>query len=256
MNSSKLSKAQIETLKFIANELSKMKSINDLEIFNDKMKLIIEKSGTIPLLVIQKFAILFFSFYNNLIVKEQNQFNQKLIHLADFMINNFRQKDLLTLINNEIDSSFCEEDFKNIKIFSDKYREKDPLEICFTISILSKNIKIMKIFFHEYLKMYLFNDDKFNLINLENPFTYKLFVDLFNKIYKSKKINEMNNLNSMIQNIINDSNNSEYNMYRCSKCYDIMLMKLNANNNFEIKCLNCDKKFKEYTQFEANKTFL
>ena len=146
----------------------------------------------------------------------------------------------LILTQNEIDRKFSEEDFKNCKIFADKYREKEPLEICFEICILSKNINIMKIFFTEYLNVNVLTEDKFCLINLDNPIAFQIFVSLFNKIFVSIKNNKLNDLDSIIQNIINDSNNSLYNMFRCSKCYDIMLMRLKIDNKFEMKCLNCD----------------
>ena len=41
----------------------------------------------------------------------------------------------------------------------------------------------MKIFFTEYLKVNVFSEDKFNSINLENPFAAKLFDSLFYKLY-------------------------------------------------------------------------
>ena len=255
MNSKKLSQEQLNNLDFITKEISNMRTIHDLDKFDDIMKTVKEKSESIPLLTIQKFAILFFSFYNNIVVKEQIQTNQKLIQLADFMLHNFTNKDLLKLTQNEIDRKFSEEDFKNCKIFADKYKEKEPLEICFEICILSKNINIMKIFFTEYLNVNVLTEDKFCLINLDNPIAFQIFVSLFNKIFVSIKNNKLNDLDSIIQNIINDSNNSLYNMFRCSKCYDIMLMRLKIDNKFEMKCLNCDTEYKEYTQFDANKTF-
>ena len=204
MNSKKLSKEQLKNLDFITKEISKIRTIYDLDKFNDLMKTIKEKSESIPLLTIQKFAILFFSFYNNIVVKEQIQTNQKLIQLADFMLHNFTNKDLLKLTQNEIDRKFSEEDFKNCKIFADKYREKEPLEICFEICILSKNINIMKIFFTEYLNVNVLTEDKFCLINLDNPIAFQIFVSLFNKIFVSIKNNKLNDLDSIIQNIIND----------------------------------------------------
>ena len=140
-------------------------------------------------LILQKFTILFFSIYNKLSYKDQNYEIQRLINLADYMINIFKKDEIeiLNEIQSEINKNFSEEDFKNFKIFENRYTSKDPLEICFALCILSKNINLMKIFFNEYLKVNLFIYYDFNSINLENPFASKLFDLLFNNLLSIQK---------------------------------------------------------------------
>ena len=117
----------------------------------------------------------------------------------------------------------------------------------------------MKIFFKEYLKVNLFMDDEFNSINLENPFASNLFDVLFNNLYAQIKNNQRNNLDSVIKGCLDNSNQSIFNMFRCSKCYDLMIIKIkiNAEKKFEMKCSNCDEDYKLYTELDIkNAVFL
>lgn len=164
MNGNKSKNQQNDALNFIHKEIPKLKKLGNLEKFNDSMQQIKEMEEKAQLGILQKFAILFYSIYNELSFKEQNKDIQRLIKLADYMINSFKKDDILNQIQSEINKNFSEEDFKNHKIFEDRYTTKDSLEICFAICILSKNINLMKIFFKEYLKVNLFMNE--NLIQL------------------------------------------------------------------------------------------
>lgn len=164
MNGNKSKNQQNDALNFIHKEIPKLKKLRNLEKFNDSMQQIKEMEEKAQLGILQKFAILFYSIYNELSFKEQNKDIQRLIKLADYMINSFKKDDILNQIQSEINKNFSEEDFKNHKIFEDRYTTKDSLEICFAICILSKNINLMKIFFKEYLKVNLFMNE--NLIQL------------------------------------------------------------------------------------------
>ena len=255
MTEKELSKDKIYSINNLLEELSNTKKIKNLEIFRKELIQIKEKSEKIQLSIIQKFIILFYSYYNNLEFKYQSIYTSKLIQLANNMINNFNNPNILNLIQSEINQNFNEE-FKNYKIFSDEYKEKDCYEICFSLCILSKNIELMIIFFSKYLKVSLFDEeDKYNSLNLNNPITGTLFNSLFINLYKEIKNKKMNNLDSIITNCFKESNIFLNNMLRCDKCYEIKMIKLSTNNNFFfLKCSNCDKKYIESTEFQVNDT--
>ena len=192
MTEKELSKDKIYSINNLFEELSNTKKIKNLEIFRKELIQIKEKSEKIQLSIIQKFIILFYSYYDNLEFKYQNIYTSKLIQLANNMINNFNNPNILNLIQSEINQNFNEE-FKNYKIFSDEYKEKDCYEICFSLCILSKNIELMKIFFSKYLKVSLLDEeDKYNSLNLNNPITGTLFNSLFINLYKEIKNKKMN----------------------------------------------------------------
>ena len=245
--------AENNSLDTLFIELTKLKNLNNLERFNEEIRILYEKAEQIPLLMIQKFIIIFYSHYNNLVCKEQNNYIRKLIQLATIMINNFKKPNILNIIQSEINQNFIE-DFKNYKIFADKYETKDCFKICFSLCILSKNIELMKIFFTKYLEVSLFNEDKFNSLILNNPITGTLFNSLFISLYEEIKNNRRNNLDSIIKNCLDDSNISFYNMLRCNKCCEIKMIKLKENNNFEVKCAHCDKNYSEFTEYQLNET--
>ena len=257
MNSknSSIDKKQLEALNALIGEISKSRELKNLEIFNETMNNIKKKAETIPLLSIQKFAISYFHIYNNLTIKEPNEYIKKLIKLADSMLLHFKKETLLNFIQNEICINFSE-DFKTFKIFSVKLGKKDEFEICFAICIISKNITLMKIFFTEYLKVSVFSEENFISINLENPYALKLFDSIFNKLYINKIVIQSSELDSVVQDCIDDSNQSLFNMCRCDKCYDIMDIQLNLLNNFDSRCSNCNKKYKSFKEFDLNKTIL
>ena len=254
-NNSSIDKEQLEALNALIDEISKSRKLQNIEIFNKAMNDIKKKAELIPLLNIQKFSLSFYQIYNNLVIKEPNQYAKKLIKLADSMLLNFKKENLLNMIQNEINMNFLE-DFKTFKIFNDKLGKKDDFESCFAICIISKNISLMKIFFIKYLKVSAFTEENFNSINLENPYALKLFDSIFNKIYNNKIVIQSSELNSLVQKCINDSNQTLFNMFRCDKCYDIMDIQLNEQNNFDIQCSSCNKKYKSYEEFDLNKTIL
>ena len=243
---SSIDKVQLEALNTLIDEISKTRELQNLKIFNEAMNDIKRKAEAIPFSNIQKFFLSFYHIYNNLSIKEPNQYVKKVIKLADSILLIFKEENLLNLIQNELNINFSEEfKYKTFKIFNDELRKKDDFEICFSICIISKNITLMKIFFTEYLKVSLFTEENFISINLENPYALKLFDSIFNKLYNKKIIIQSNKLNSLVQDCINDSNQSLFNMFRCDKCYDIMDIQLNLLNNFfEIRCSYCNKKYK------------
>ena len=93
MNGKKQSKEQNEASNYILTEIPKLKKIHNLENFNDAMKKIKDNAEIIPLATLQKFAILLYSFYNDLSFKEKNKDTQRLIKLADYMINNLNKNN-------------------------------------------------------------------------------------------------------------------------------------------------------------------
>ena len=170
------------------------------------------------------------------------------------MVNNLQNKNILPFLQMEIDKNFSN-DFKNYKIFDNKEKNKDACEICFSICLLSKNIKLIEIFFSEYLNVTIFEGNNFNSIDLENPIASKLFDSIFNNIYSLIKNNQRENIKATIEECLKDSNISLNKLFRCNKCYDIMMMKYNSKNIFKVKCLNCDKKYKEYKNDEFKTDF-
>lgn len=230
------------------SQIENLKKINNLE---DLKLRINELNQSKDLSTIQKFIIMFFSYYNHL--TSRTDANSKLIQLSTFMMNNFTKKDIISLIQKEIVQNF-NEDIKNYKILSDKSRNYDDYEICFSICFLSRKKEIIEIFFHNFLNMKIFDTNEYNNINLDNPVTLILLDTIFNKVYEQIKNNKRENLSAIIKKCIEDSNSSFNNLFHCPKCYDIMRIKLNNNNNFELKCINCDKNYKEYGELEILKS--
>ena len=126
-NNSSIDKEQLEALNALIDEISKTRKLQNIEIFNKAMNDIKKKAELIPLLNIQKFSLSFYQIYNNLVIKEPNQYAKKLIKLADSMLLNFKKENLLNMIQNEINMNFLE-DFKTFKIFNDKLGKKDDFE--------------------------------------------------------------------------------------------------------------------------------
>ena len=255
MNEIQPSEAQDNLVNTLFTEISNIKNIKNIEEFNEKIRILNEKTEKTELSTIHKFIIQFFTLYNNFAFKEQNKHIKKLIELSNIMTNNFKKSEIniVKIIQCEINQNFTDY-FKYYKIFANKYEEKDCLEICFSLCILSKNIKLMNIFFTKYLKVSVFDKDKFNSLNLNNPITATLFNTLFMDIYIEIKKNGKNNLNEIIQKNLNDANISVNNMFRCDKCYSIYQIKLNEEQNFEAKCEYCDKENKVFTEQELNAT--
>jgi len=120
MNGKKLSKEQNEASNYIFSQIPKLKKLDNLKEFNDAMNKIKEKAEIIQLATLQRFTILFYSIYNDLSFKEKNKDTQRLIKLADYMINNFKKENFLNLVQSEINTNFSKEDFKDYKIFEDR----------------------------------------------------------------------------------------------------------------------------------------
>ena len=102
----------------------------------------------------------------------------------------------------------------------------------------------MEVFFNEYLKVEVLDSGEFKSLKFENPYVPILFESIFTKIYDKVKKDQRGELNSIINDCKNETNTSLYNIFRCSKCYDILIIK-DKKNNYEIKCSNCEKEFKE-----------
>ena len=243
-------------------ELIETKKINDVEAFNEKMESLIEKSKTFQLSILQKFTILFYSHYNHLTQNSIDNRTKKLIELSTYMVSNFKNEQIAYFTNEEIKDKFSE-NFKNFKIFSEK-KKKDFYETCFSIIILSKNIKLMEIFFNDYLKIKVFDEEEYKSLSLSNPYTANLFDSLFNDTYEKIKANQRDQLEQIIKKCMEDSKFTIFNLFRCSECYDIMIATLNQKNNFDLNCPNCriEKKniesqiiniwmVNQYTQFKC-----
>ena len=167
----------------LMNEIENLKKINNLE----ELKLMIDELNEIKgLSMIQKFIILFFSHYNHLTSKTGN--NIKLIQLSTFMIDNFTNKDILSLVQKEIIINFYE-DFKNYKIFSDNSKKYNVYEICFSICFLSRKIEIFVIFFNNYLNLEIFDANEYDYLNLDNLVILTLLDNIFNIFFPFKKLN-------------------------------------------------------------------
>jgi len=236
-------------------EISEIKKLNNVDEFNNVMKSLVQKAETINLTILQKFIILFYSYYNHLTQNNIDKKKQKLVELSSFMINNLKNENIVSLINEEINNKFSEE-FKNYKIFSAPKKKKDFYEICFSIIILSQNIDLMMTFFNNYLNIEVFDKDEYKLLTLENPYTSTLFDSLFSEIYEAIKKGKRNELEPIIKKCINDSNISIYNLLRCSKCCDYMIATLNKKKNFDIKCQNCNIEFKNVESKTVNEDIL
>ena len=238
----------------LINDISNAKKINNIAKFNEIMKALNQSAKTVQLSIVQRFPIFFYSFYNHITPKSQNSDIKKLKELSIYMVNNLQNKNILPFFQMEIDKNFSN-DFKNYKIFDNKEKNKDACEICFSICLLSKNIKLIEIFFSEYLNVTIFEGNNFNSIDLENPIASKLFDSIFNNIYSLIKNNKRENIKATIEECLKDSNISLNKLFRCNKCYDIMMMKYDSKNIFKVKCLNCDKKYKEYKNDEFKTDF-
>ena len=108
--------------------------------------------------------------------------DDKFIQLSNFMIKNISNKTILSSIVNEVNELFPESKIDSVQ------KDYDDYEICFALCKLSYNIKMIKIFFSEYLNVNLFPEIEYSILDLENPNTRNLFEDIFRNIYdKTKK---------------------------------------------------------------------
>lgn len=236
--------------KELIGELEKTKSFTKIEKMKTSMSKIYEISKKTECSILQKFIILFQNYYNPLIPKTKS--NEKFIQLSSIMIKNFSKKNIVSIIRDEIIKLFPE-----AQIFS-AVKDIDDYEMCFILCNLIKDTKIMDAFFKEYLGFSIFEQDDYCALNFENPHLKALFEDIFQKIHdrqKQKNQNEIQDLKTIVQNCKDKSNSSRNNLFRCNKCYDIMHMKLNNNNNIEFKCQECDKEYKELSEKDTLEMF-
>ena len=231
-------------------ELEKTKSFTKIEKMKTSMSKIYEIAKKTECSILQKFIILFQNYYNPLMHKTKS--NEKLIQLSSIMIKQFFKENIVSIIRDEIIKLFPEN-----QIFS-AVKDIDDYEMCFILCNLVKDNKIMETFFKEYLGISIFEQDEYYALNFENPHVKALFEDIFQKIHdrqKQKNQNEIQDLKIIVQNCKDKSNFSRNNLFRCNKCYDIMHMKLNNNNNIEFKCQECDKEYKELSEKDTLRTF-
>ena len=190
MNSRKQNTKEDEK-KSLIDEIEKTKNLSDLEVMKETMTKIKKISETIELKAIQKFIILFYSFYNHL--TDKNEHTKKLIHMSLYMIENFNKENILELIENELIKIFSKD---NILFLKDIYTDKiDEHIICYNLCYLSKNIDLMIIYFQEYLNVSIFDYINYKHVNLENPFTENLFNAIFESIYDKIHKNKLNDIN-------------------------------------------------------------
>ena len=200
MGDNKLAEEQDKSLQTLISYISNVKKINNHEKFNELMLDLNLKVKTMPLSTIQRFSILFYSYYNHLTFQNQNKDTKILTELSNYMINNLQDKKILSLIQCKIEK-----------------KEKDGYEVSFSICLLSKNIKLMEVFFKEYLNVNIFEENDFNSIDLENPFANELFDSLFINIYDAIKSDQKDNIKIIIQNCLKDSELSLNKLFHCYK---------------------------------------
>ena len=143
-------------LKALMTEIEKSKKSKNTEELGVTVAKIYEQAKTSDISTIQKFIILFYKYYNKTTDKIKR--DDKLIQLSNFMIKNVANEMIIISIVNEINSLFPESKM-------DTGLKYDDYEICFALCKLSHNIKIMEIFFSEYLKLNLFQENEYNILD-------------------------------------------------------------------------------------------
>ena len=254
MEENKPLQEQDKLIKRIIDTISRAKSTTSIGKFNEVMNSFYSKIQRTSLSIIQKFSIMFYSCYNHLTPKCQNKNIKTLIELSNFMINNLKTGNILSSLESEI-KKYVPKEFNNYKIFDENKKNKDSFELIFSICLLSRNIKLMKKFFSEYLNVKLFEDDDYDLIDLENPFSSGLFDSIFNDVYIAIKNGQRGNIKSIAKKCLDDANISLNKLFHCNKCYDFMIMKFDEKDIFKVKCMNCPGKFKEYNYDEYKTIF-
>ena len=94
MNEINLSKEHDQHIKTIIDTLSTAKKATSIHKFYELIHSLYSESLNTPLSVIQKFSIMFYSFYNHLEPKSQNKEIKKLIGLSNFMMNNLQMENI------------------------------------------------------------------------------------------------------------------------------------------------------------------
>ena len=239
---SRKQKTKEDMRKSLIDEVKKTKNLTDVEAMKESMNKIKEISENLELQTIQKFTILFYSYYNHL--TDKNEYTEKLIYISLFMIDNFNRENILELIQSEI-----------LKIFPkynmlSSFDKIDDYIMCYNLCLLSKNIDLMIIYFEDCLNASIFDSVVYKHLNLENPFTEELFNSIFISIYEKMHENKLEDINLIIKNYFDNPKPSINNILRCDKCFNIMKMKMNTENKIEMQCDNCDNNYKEYTESE------
>ena len=106
MGDNKLAEEQDKSLQTLISYISNVKKINNQEKFNELMLDLNLKVKTMPLSTIQRFSILFYSYYNHLTFQNQNKDTKMLTELSNYMINNLQDKKILSLIQGQINKNF------------------------------------------------------------------------------------------------------------------------------------------------------
>ena len=83
MKEGQLSEEQQDIMKTILNDISYIEKINNIEKFSEMIVALNNKAKSTQLSLIQKFSILFYSFYNHLIPKNNNKDTIKLKEISN-----------------------------------------------------------------------------------------------------------------------------------------------------------------------------
>ena len=211
MKEGQLFEEQQKMMEIFLNDISDIKKINTLEKFNEKIKALYNKTKTSQFSIIQKFSIIFYSFYNHLIPINNNKDTIKLKEISNHLLIGFQNGNTLSTLKNEINDKFPE--LKVDKILENKGKDKDDYETCFSLCLLTKNFKLTELFLSDFLNVSIFQDDDINSIDLENPIALELIDSLFKNLYKEIKDGKRENLKIIIQKCFDDLNISLNNLF-------------------------------------------
>ena len=98
MEEGQLSEEQQKKIQTVINDISDIVKIKNWKRFNEMIKALNNKAKTIPLSNIKKFSIIFYSFYNHLIPKNNNNKDTiKLKEISNHLINDFQSTNISKL---------------------------------------------------------------------------------------------------------------------------------------------------------------
>ena len=117
MNETNLSQGHDKLIENIVNTIYRAKKAPSIDKFNEIINSLYSEAKTAQLSVIQKFSIMFYSFYNHLTPKKENKDVKKFIELSNFMINNFQEKNIFPYLEIQI-NELVPKEFENYKIFN------------------------------------------------------------------------------------------------------------------------------------------
>ena len=92
MKEGQLFEEQQKKMETFLNDILDIKKINNLEKFNEKIKALYNRAKTSQFSIIQKFSIIFYSFYNHLIPINNNKDTIKLKEISNHMLNGFKME--------------------------------------------------------------------------------------------------------------------------------------------------------------------